>query len=280
MRWLPAVLVAFGCAPSDDWQAMTVIHGVPYVEVSVDGAVRTCLLDTGLTDDLALRSTLAPAGEVELDFGRGRDDVDPTTDPANDALLDRLGGGELQVDCVLGWDALRNHALTLDYAADRWRVGRSRSGSFEIDDAELGEPLHAAFDRTDRWAELPLGLGDAEVMAAVDTGATYVHLEPAAFALLDPPPETSPIDVNAVDGVFRAATGILETAQVGAAIRHEVPFSTYASAQLTDDDAPEAIVGASFLAGYAVTVDRDREGLTLQPYPEDVQAELAAQLLE
>ncbi|MEN0061160.1 MAG: hypothetical protein AAGA48_03365 [Myxococcota bacterium] len=277
-------VLAMACSTQESWLTMEIDSGVPYSEVVVDGTELTCLIDTGLAGEVLARSDLGIDGDVRAEFGSQRFEVRVASDPSFDPVLDSLSNDSRTVDCLVGWHALRNHAVTFDYAASRWRVARSRKASYEIADASLASPIHVPFESTNRWAMVLLDVEATVIPAAVDTGASLVSIEPEIFALLDPEPPTVPAVVNTVDGPILSRAGQLAFAGVGDAEQSDVWFSSEPSSQLEsareDGFEIEGIVGASFLMHYAVTFDRSREGLTLQAYDDDVAAILLDQLIQ
>ena len=287
-RWMVGLTglgIVSGCAPGEAWIPMTVSRGLPFVDATLADQPVTCLVDAGFTSDVAVQSDVAGSDDTKLSLGDKRYPVSPWSDPANDPLFDALDRDAFDVDCIIGWGFLRQHAVTFDYAADRLRVAKSRRDAWAIEDGTaLGEPVHVAFDSTFELPMVTVDIDGQPAPAAVDTGATTVHLEPDVFDALDPQPLTELGLVTTPSGVVTALIGSLPSVSVGSATQTNVLFNTYASPQLAsirnDGLDVQAVIGSSFLLGYAVTYDRDGQGLTLQPYPDDVRDALLDELVD
>lgn len=272
-----------GCATDEVWLDMDLELGVPFATLDVDGSPMTCLIDTGSSIGLIVRSTIGLEEDVMIDFGARQSEAAANASPLLDPLLDALSTQDRLVDCIVGWPAFRPHATTFDYATSSWRVARSTRRSAEIEGAELGEPIVRPIFGTRYWAMTKMEVGGIEATAVVDTGASFMHLQPVIFDQLNPTPSTVPVLATTADGVLSARAGVLPTVELGNARQDDVWFSTSALPQITSTEGSsqefEALVGASFLLNYAVTFDGPRGEMTLQPYPADTADALVGGLL-
>ena len=78
-------------------------------------------------------------------------------------------------------------------------------------------------------------------------------------------------------GQSAALAGQLDVVAIGGHEHHDVDFTSFDSpvlASFAEDRPIEGLIGASSLVRFAVTFDDRRAAFTLQPYPDDVAAEL------
>ncbi|MEM6931853.1 MAG: retropepsin-like aspartic protease, partial [Myxococcota bacterium] len=274
MRGMVFAMVLPACAAEATWREMEVDRGVPYVSMAIDGTSLTCLVDTGSANDLVTRSDLGLPDEVVIDFGQRESEALAVFHPDIDPLFDALSTSDRTVDCLVGWPVFRRHAVTFDYATASWRVSRSGRRASDIADADLGPPVTVPIFGTLYWPMASFDVAGTPATAIVDTGASFVHLEPPVFDQLDPTPSTVPALATTPDGVVESRAGQLASVDLGGAIQDDVWFSTSPLPQigLANDRGVEldALVGASFLLHYAVTFDGPRGEVTLQPYAPEV----------
>ncbi|MEO0603951.1 MAG: retropepsin-like aspartic protease [Myxococcota bacterium] len=270
MRGMVFAMVLPACAADATWREMEVELGVPYASMVVDGTPLTCLVDTGSANDLITRSDLGLPDEVVIDFGERESEALAVFHPDIDPLFDALSTADRTVDCIVGWPVFRPHAVTFDYATESWRVSRSGRRAADLADADLGPAITVPIFGTLNWPMASFDVAGTPTTAIVDTGASFVHLEPVVFDQLDPAPSTVPALATTPDGLVTSRAGRLATVDLGGAMQDDVWFSTSPLPQvaLANDRGVEldALVGASFLLHYAVTFDGPRAEVTLQPY--------------
>ncbi len=268
-RWAVLCWTA-GCTGPGAWEPVTFANGVPFVEAAVDDHPTSCLVDTGasgtaIRDDLGADVATLEIADVAVTTSVARLPVDHPIF----AHLSDIAGAE--VGCVAGADLLRDFALTIDYPRERLRLTRPRRDAWNIDDVDLGAPAFAPVGGG------PIFVTDAVVAgqpsrAVVDTGATRLHLEMALFEALDPCPAATTVQVATADGTQLAWQGTVDEVTVAERTARDVPFEAYSSEQLAsfnEDYAydAQAIVGAAWLDGFAVTFNKKRREIVLQRAP-------------
>ena len=269
MRLSPVGMVLLcACSGEGAWEPVFFASGIPYMEVYVDDQKTTCLVDTGASGSI-VRAGLAE-GPITFEFA----DRSVTESAAIDPLLEDLfvvlsASADTEVGCILGNDIHNDFAVSLDYANERIRFSRPTKKSWEVDGLELGEPIFVPM-KAGPLHRIQAEFGPAKVWAAVDTGATNLHLEPPILEAQDPDPVVISSQVSTPDGLLLALTGTLDEMTVKGTTYEDLPFTSYASQQLAafvDDGVEvEAIIGSVWLENFVVTFNQKREELVLQPY--------------
>jgi hypothetical protein len=278
---------------------LTFYSDVPQVSARVDdGAPRALLLDTGSP------ATLLDPDAYPVPAGRYRPAHLATLgitflEPPL-GVLDLFGGSldDLGVAGILGGDLLRPFALTVDYRGAVAVLFPALDGAIPEHGADLAPALQVGFSlRGGGWLRLtdqqdlsvpatrvvvPLWIEDHPVEAVLDTGATSVVLrEPLydALAAARPGrPTLRGLQVITVDGpadieLSRATSVALQDAPQQSAVTSVetlVVRGSVALAGVSEEVGGEvdALLGASYLRYFQLTVDYPARTLTLQRYPD------------
>lgn len=268
-RLVPITVLCAACGGEGAWEPVWFAKGIPFLEATVEDDPTVCLVDTGASGTV-VRSDLAGDELATLEFADRSVTEAVSRDSAYDDLFVALSAtADAEVGCVLGMDVIRSFSMTLDYTGERIRFSKPRKDAWEIDDLQLGEPIVLEL-RDTPIPSIRASFDGVQALAALDTGATELHLEPHVLDALDPRPVTLPTQVSTPDGLLLGVSGTLPQLRIGGTAYTDLPFTSYGSEQLAlfaeDGFAIEAVVGAVFLEQFAVTFDGRRNELVLQPY--------------
>jgi len=274
-----------GCVvpPGLHMQQAAILRGVPVVPAVIDGVETLCVIDTS-TPALFLSTRF---GGVPW-TGLGQPDVREFQSlvvanwqfsggalTASDAVFDdwRARLGLDGVDCWLGTGLLGSMQLTVDYAGGYVELAEAGVRPF-TPGGLTGEVIDVDTFASDGRLLGVLSFDDLDGIALLDTGASLVRMEQAAYDDLSDPPE-----VYGEPG----ARGRLETMGVGQDLVQDVLFEVRDDGRLPRlaDDLGlrvDGSAGATFLAGYAVTFDFPGERVTLRPYEPSVRTSVLAAL--
>ncbi len=278
---------------------LTFYSDVPRVPAQVDdGAPRALLLDTGSP------ATLLDPDAYPLPAGRYRPARLATLgitflEPPL-GVLDLFGTAldDLGVAGILGGDLLRPFALTVDYRGAVALLLPDLDGAVPAHGADLAPALQVGFAlRGGGWLRLteqqdlqvpatrvvvPLWIEDHAVDAVLDTGATSVVLRESLYDALAAARPQRPVlrglQVITVDGpadieLSRASSVALQDAPQASAVTSVETLAVRGSVALAGVSEEvgrqvDALLGASYLRYFQLTVDYPTRTLTLQRYPD------------
>src|SRR5262245_3394294 len=217
-----------GCGAVGSWLPIDVEGGLLRVTAPFDGTDVDCTLDTGATC-AALHTDLGfITGTATVALGDQELEVSLLSHQLVDPVLEALG-----VDCLLGWNAFEQRALTIDYAGEQIRITGRRPKERSLDlPLDLGEPVTVPLELTGLVPVAEVRFQDQVALAVVDTGAQVAVLAPELFSALADPPETVSAEASTPDGIVEVGFGTLSEVALGDLVHEGVDFATYDSIQL------------------------------------------------
>ncbi len=277
---------------------VTFYSDVPQVDVALEGAPPlSFLLDTGAP--ATILDTSAQGLEPGV-YEVASLDLLGITVLRHDCAALALFGGSLSVGGIVGGDILRHFALVLDYRDATATLLVDLDGATPPGGEDLSQAVDAPFQllgggllstpsgdslqvRATRVV-VPLEVEGHEVLAVVDTGASTVVLDEPLYELLSEERPDRPVleglGVLTVESEQPVVLTRLARLSLGGA-GSEGPAeraSVVAMAVLGSDSLAQisletgrqidALLGASFLRYYRLTVDYPARKLTLQAYPD------------